>query len=126
VPDKLEYNQRLVNCIEINGILTEIPNSIEGKVWDCSTNLKGFAHYKTAVVEENEINILKLYHSQELEEIQTEHCSIIKLKNKKPQCILSEHQRQQYLEHINKIKSTINIIEYEEELKTAYQMEEEK
>lgn len=124
-PDKLEYNQRLVNCITINNQLIEIPNSVEGKVWDCSTNLKGFAHFKTEVIQENEINILTLADADELKEIQTEHCSIIKLKNKPITCILSEAQRQQYFEHINKIKSTITIIENEKEQQAPISLEAE-
>lgn len=80
---------------------------LSGKVWDCSTNLKECKFFTTELNDTLAMRVVEL-HSQGLAKvIDTERCSIVKLKAAKATYVLDKERKEQYLQHIEQIKRKV-------------------
>ena len=93
--------------VEINGEVQEIPISVEGKVWDCSMNLKGKKYFTIEAKEVHELKLLELLDTGKVEHLPVEQVIFVKGKSKVVQSILLPDEYQQYQE----FRLSFNIIE---------------
>lgn len=76
IPDELPKGAEVVYCIEYMGKLIEINQSVEGKVWDCSHNLKTKKYYSITMQKENFDRVNDLTDLFSIKTIEKDNCTI--------------------------------------------------
>lgn len=80
-------------------------NSIGGKIWDASINLKGKKYFSTEFNSTNEKNLLRMDNEEKLKEWSNEFCTIIQTKGNKISKVLTPEQRHNLKQHIAQFNS---------------------
>lgn len=80
--------------------------SVDGKLWDCSKNLKGRAYYSGIYDNYYSDAIQELIKAGEVKAVTTEHCSIFKFKTKKAASIMTRQDRLLYSRYMASIRET--------------------
>lgn len=78
---------------------------IEGKVWDCSQNLKLSTHYSDQLSSASDDYLDKLVEEGKIKKIQTDYVTIYNLDNIPSKSILTPNQQQHYITHLESIKN---------------------
>lgn len=82
--------------------------SIGGKVWDCSTNLKVNKYFSLVSESMHDEFLYMAVENEACELFQGDHFSIYKFKEKPHKYILSDQQLKKYDEHLHKIRRDTN------------------
>jgi len=85
-------------------------HSSHGKLWNCSTNLKGKKYFSVYLKEEHNKNIFLLDRRSPLRETTTEFCTILKTKDNLSYTILTKEEKAQYKDYITSIRRDTNDI----------------
>lgn len=102
---KAKFNDGRESCVLPKNYFKHIINyRTEGKVWDCSMNLKANKYYSTATSGEIEENINLYIANNKATISHHDNFSLIKFNNVKPQNILSQNQQKQYYSYIKSIR----------------------
>lgn len=109
VPKTLKEGQRLVYAIEINGVLQEVNNSIEGKVWDCSVNLKGVKYHTLTMNSHNENMVNYYIHNDIMQVIDKESCRIMLLEKEYVPYLMTIEQWSNYVTWKKELANTIAV-----------------
>lgn len=72
----------------------------KGKIWDCSTNIKGAKYFSTELDTAIARNILNAHKHGHLQELQLEKCTVLKLKNMKSYSLLTSVEKKSYNEYL--------------------------
>lgn len=80
-----------------------------GKIWDCSTNLKGLNYFTVDLTEQHERLILSLHNKQNLREWQNQHCTILKGQKNLSSYVLTRKEFASYLQFLEKINRKPNL-----------------
>lgn len=78
--------------------------SINGKIWDCSTNLKKCKFFTTELNIPHSKIILRQYHQNNIYFKEMERCSIIRCKHIKSKSLLSIGEQKKYSEYLDGIR----------------------
>jgi hypothetical protein len=89
IPESIEnYNDRV---------------SVEGKVWDCSQNLKGRKYYNTPYTNQIETNLNYLVKTDRIIKQESDFCTMYFFRDLKPTIVLPQVTRHDYILHLNNI-----------------------
>ena len=77
----------------------------EGKIWDCSANLKKIKYYRFDETRGNTIAISDLIDEKKVDIIELEKCIVIRLKEHHPTAIMNLEQIKQYDDFITAIRN---------------------
>lgn len=79
--------------------------AVNGKIWDCSSNLKGVQNFEVNYEDLSAKNMLNYLNSPDIELYENEHCKIISSKKTKTTSILSASQLVEFKQWYGKIVS---------------------
>lgn len=96
IPKPNTFTGELVTAIEIDGKEVEISTKIDGKIWDCSSNLKGKKFFTLNINEHHERKILTQLKQNNLEELPVDQCYFIKGKPQYVRSIMTESDHENY------------------------------
>lgn len=82
-------------------------HSSTGKIWDCSTNLKGVPYFTVELKDFHEKQLLKCDKKLILKEVLTDHCIILKHKKNWSSLILTRTELSCYNNFLSKIKREV-------------------
>jgi hypothetical protein len=109
MPKVILPNQKMVSCIELNGNLVIINNSVEGKVWDCSSNLKGKKHFNFEIENFNRQMLQYLKENDCLYYEYLDNCKLLHVDNEFRNFIMTKEQFANYKIYRNNLTSSINL-----------------
>lgn len=80
-------------------------DTVGGKVWDCSVNLKKASYYVTIADGEYSHRIAKMIDSGEVQAVYTDHCTIFRVINKPAHTVLTERDKREYIQVMETVHS---------------------
>lgn len=80
-------------------------NSVHGKVWDCSNNLKESKYYVTVADGDYSQRICKAIDSGEVQAVYTDHCTIFRVINKPAHYLLSQSDKAEYVKLMDSVRT---------------------
>lgn len=117
-PKELAPDEYLCKAIEVSGNLMIVPDTVEGKVWDCSKNIKGKKLFEFDKIVENNNRLEDIRNFHNVEVVQLNKCSIIKSFKSLKHLYMSLEQLFNYCCYICSILYTdFTIISHHEQLK---------
>ncbi len=80
-------------------------DTVGGKVWDCSINLKQSKYYVTVADQQYSDRICKMIDNGEVQAVYTDHCTIFRVINKPAHVVLSENDKQEYTKLMDEVRT---------------------
>jgi hypothetical protein len=79
--------------------------SVGGKVWDCSLNLKGARYFTTIADGEYQARIADMIDKNEIQAIYTDHCTIFRIIDKPAYSVLSDNDKREYIKIMDGVRN---------------------
>lgn len=110
IPSKVAEGSYLCYMIEIDNELVEVDMSIEGKVWDCSTNLKGVKYYNIIGNDYNYKKYRELKDVKGREVFTKDYAEVVRVKGGDVFSFLDNEQWIGYMAWKDSIRKTISFV----------------
>lgn len=87
-----------------------INTNTQGKIWDCSTELKGKKYFSEEMTEAHERKIFEHMQKNTISEVQTDYCTILKINHHVKKTLMPQATLQAYKSFIDSIRKECNIV----------------